>query len=163
VGHDAQRGVTAEERAKGGRVNLRLDHHNYDNIEGFDTAERERRAGARAESSHTKGRYDRYLASAQAMRSSLENFTIDRRPGNQAELGTRRSPFAAYITAMHRQIHKLWTFGFLADLDGKPSANNPYTNPDLWTQLEIVLKGDGTVDKVSIVRSSGVLPFDVVA
>ena len=64
---------------------------------------------------------------------------------------------------MHRQIHKLFTFGFLADLDMKPSANSPYNNEELWTQLEIVIKGDGTVDKVGIVRGSGVLPFDVAA
>jgi TonB family protein len=160
VGQDADRGRVAQ---KGGHVNLKLDHHNYDNIEGYDTAEKERRAGARAEASHKKGRYDRYLAKAAAMRSSIENFVFDVKPGNQAELGTRASPFAAYITQMHRQIHKLFTFGFLADIDGKSSANSPYNDMNMWTQLEIVLKGDGSVDKVGIVRSSGVLAFDVAA
>jgi TonB family protein len=162
IGRDGERGQTGDAK-KGGRVHLSLDHHNYDNIEGFATAEKERRQAARAEVSHKAGRWDRYQAKAQAMRSSIENFTFDVKPGNQAELGTRASPFAAYITAMHRQIHKLWTFGFLADLDGKPSSNSPYNNEELWTQLEIVIKGDGTVDKVGIVRSSGVLPFDVAA
>jgi TonB family protein len=162
VGRDGERGQTGESK-KGGKVKLTLDSHNYDNIEGFATAEKERHQAARAELSHKAGHWDKYLAKAAAMRSSIENFTFDVKPGNQAELGTRASPFAAYITAMHRQIHKLFTFGFLADLDAKPSAGSPYNNEELWTQLEIVIKGDGTVDKVGIVRGSGVLAFDVAA
>jgi TonB family protein len=162
VGRDGERGQTGESK-KGGKVKLTLDHFNYDNIEGYATAEKERREAARAEVSHKAGHWDKTQAKLQAMRSSIENFTFDVKPGNQAELGTRASPFAGYITAMHRQIHKLWTFGFLADLDAKPSSNSPYNNQDLWTQLEIVVKGDGSVDKVSIVHSSGVLPFDVAA
>jgi TonB family protein len=162
VGRDGERARTGEQH-KGGKVKLQLDHHNYDNIEGFATAEKERQQAARAEVSHKAGRYDRYLAKAKAMRSSIENFVFDVKPGNQAELGTRASPFAAYITAMHRQIHKLWTFGFLADLDARPGQSSPYNNDELWTQLEIVVKSDGSVDKVGIVRSSGVLPFDVAA
>ncbi|HZS38254.1 MAG TPA: TonB family protein [Polyangia bacterium] len=160
IGRDAERGRAAQ---KGGHIKLSLDHHQYDEIEGYDTAEKERHQAARAESSHVKGRYDRYLAKAQAMRSSIENFVMDVKPGNQQELGTRASPFAAYITAMHRQIHKLWTFGFLSDIDLRTSKNDLYANLELWTQLEIVVKPDGTVDKVGIVRSSGVLPFDVAA
>lgn len=158
VGHDAVRGHAAQ---KGGHIKLTLDSHDYDNIEGYGTAEKERRQAARAESSHKKGRYDRYLASVKALRSSIENFTPEIRPGNQAELGTRASPFAGYITAMHRQIHKLFTFGFLADIDTR--ANSAYSDMSLWTQLEIVINGDGTVDKVGIVRSSGLLAFDTAA
>ncbi len=157
VGQDQSR---AQAQRKGGKANLQLDHHMYDNIEGFGTAEAERVKGARAERSHVAGRYDKYLSKLQAMRSSIENFTPDVKPGNQAELGTRASPFAGYITAMHRQIHKLWGFGFLQDIEGR---SGPYSDLSLWTQLEIVLKGDGTVDKITIVRTSGVLGFDVAA
>ncbi len=161
IGRDAERGHAAQ---KGGQhVKLSLDHHQYDAIEGYDTAEKERRQAAKAESSHHQGRYERYLAKAQAVRSSIENFTPEVKPGNQSELGTRASPFAAYITAMHRQIHKLWTFGFLSDIDLRQQKNDQFANMELWTQLEIVLKSDGTVDRVGIVRSSGVLPFDVAA
>ena len=162
VGRDGERGQTGELK-KGGNVKLSLDHHNYDNIEGFATAEKERHQAARAEVSHKAGRWDKYAAKAQAMRSSIENFVFDVKPGNQAELGTRASPFAGYITAMHRQIHKLFTFGFLADIDARPSSNSPYNNEELWTQLEIVVKGDGTVERVGIVHGSGVLAFDVAA
>src|SRR5205823_393790 len=130
-------------------------------IEGFAAAEAERRQAAKAERSHTAGRYDRYLKSMAALRSSIENFTPAVRPGNQSELGTRASPFAAYITAMHRQIHKLFTLGFLADIDAR--NDSAYANEELWTQLEIVVKGDGSVERVGIVRTSGLLAFDVAA
>src|SRR5205823_2514708 len=131
-------------------------------IEGFGTAEKQRHEAALAQSSHKKGRYDRYLAKLGAMRSSIENFTLDVKPGNQAELGTRASPFAGYITSMHRQIHKLFAFGFLADIESK-FGKTPYDDPNLWTKLEIVVNPDGSVDKVSIARSSGVTGFDVAA
>jgi TonB family protein len=144
----------------GVQANLKLDHKAYDRVEGFDVAEKERREAARAERSLPKGYYSRYLAKAKAMRSAIENFTPDVKPGNQQELGTRASPFAAYITAMHRQIHKLFTFGFLADIEGR---RGPYDDESLWTQLQIVINPDGKVDKVTIVRSSGVLGFDVAA
>ena len=58
---------------KGGKVNLQLDHRAYDNIEGFATAERERREAARAERSHVRGRYDRYLDKVAALRSAIRS------------------------------------------------------------------------------------------
>src|SRR6185312_5262237 len=158
VGHDGQRAVAP---SMGGKVNLNLNHHMYDQIEGFQAAEAERRQAALAQRSHVEGRYDRYLKKAAALRSSIENFTPEVRPGNQAELGTRASPFAAYITAMHRQIHKLFTLGFLSDIDAR--QDSAYANEELWTQLEIVVKGDGSVERVGIVRGSGLLAFDTAA
>ena len=158
VGKDGQRAVAP---TMGGKVNLNLNHHMYDQIEGFAAAESERRQAAKAERSHTVGRWDRVQQKIAAIRSSIENFTPEVKPGNQAELGTRASPFAAYITAMHRQIHKLFTLGFLADIELR--NDTAYANEELWTQLEIVVKGDGTVERVGIVRTSGLLAFDVAA
>jgi hypothetical protein len=159
TGRDQQRAVTA---SKGGpKVNLNIDHHMYDQIEGFAAAEAERRQAARAEKSHVAGRWDRVQQKIAAIRSSIENFTPAVKPGNQAELGTRASPFAAYITAMHRQIHKLFTLGFLSEIELR--RDSAYANEELWTQLEIVIKGDGTVERVGIVHGSGLLAFDVAA
>ena len=62
---------------------------------------------------------------------------------------------------MHRQIHKLFTLGFLSDIDARKDAT--YANNELWVQLEIVITGDGSVERVDIVRSSGLLGFDVAA
>ena len=159
VGVEGQRAVAPTMGSS--KPNLNLNHHMYDNIVGVQTAEDERRAAAKAEKSHVAGHWDRMQTKFAAIRSSIENFTPAVKPGNQEELGTRASPFAAYITAMHRQIHKLFTLGFLADIDLQ--RNSVYANDQLWTQLEIVVKSDGTVERVGIVRTSGLLPFDVAA
>jgi hypothetical protein len=158
VGRDGERAVSP---TMGSKVNLNLNHHMYDQIEGVQTAEAQRRQAALAQKSHVAGRWDRVQQKIAAIRSSIENFTPAVRPGNQSELGTRASPFAAYITAMHRQIHKLFTLGFLADIELR--RDSAYANDELWTQLEIVVKGDGSVERVGIVHGSGLLAFDVAA
>src|SRR4029453_9682626 len=96
------------------------------------------------------------------IKSALENFIPEVRPGNQTALNTRAAPFAAFIARMHRSIHELWGFGFLEELEAKP-ASSPFNNRTLLSKLEIVLNGDGTVDKVTVIRPSGYLPYDVAA
>jgi TonB family protein len=63
---------------------------------------------------------------------------------------------------MHRQIHELWAFGFMAGLDAKPSSN-PLNNPSLVAKVEIVLDQKGNVDRVNMVRSSGLTVYDAAA
>ena len=96
------------------------------------------------------------------MRAALENFIPEVKPGNQTALNTRAAPFAAYIARMHRSIHKLWGFGALEDWE-ELSGSSPLNDPNLSTTLEMVLNRDGTVDKVTVVRASGYLPFDAAA
>jgi TonB family protein len=84
-----------------------------------------------------------------------------RPPSNEALLGTRAVPFAAYVTAMHRQIHKVFTLGFLADIDYR--HDSAYADDKLWTQLEIVVTGEGSAEHVGIVRGSGNQGFDAAA
>jgi TonB family protein len=158
VGQAGERAVAA---SKGAKANLRLNNDAYDKIEGFAAAEAERRQAALAQKSHVAGHWDKMQAKMAAVRSSIENFVPAVKPGNQEELGTRASPFAAYITAMHRQIHKLFTLGFLSDIDLRQDSQ--YKDESLWTQLEIVVKSDGSVERVGIVRTSGLLAFDVAA
>src|SRR5262249_13764452 len=40
---------------------------------------------------------------------------------------------------------------------------SPYNNPELLTTLELVLNGDGTIDNVKVIRSSGLTEYDVAA
>jgi hypothetical protein len=96
------------------------------------------------------------------VRSALENFIPEVKPGNQTALGTRADPFALYIARMHRKIHKFWGFGFLVDLDAKPDSN-PMNNMSLWSMIEIVVAQNGSVEKATIVHGSGLLTFDVAA
>lgn len=159
-GEDRKR---AQALRRGTDLRMKLDSEGLDRIVGYDIASEQRKRGAMTERSMPKGRYDRYLTKVTAMRSAIENFLPEVKPGNQQELGTRRSPFAAYIAAMHRMIHKHWTFGFLTQLESNMGASKQYEDLTLWVQLEIVLKSDGAVDKVTIVRTSGNLPFDTAA
>ncbi len=137
---------------------LRLDQEDYERIVGKEVADAER-AVARRKESRRRGRWERKLG---MLKSSLENFTPEVRPGNQTALKTRAAPFALYIARMHRRIHELWGFGFLEDLDSKGSGHE-LNNWNLVTKLEIVINPDGSIHKMTIARPSGVLSFDVAA
>jgi len=156
-GDGGKRGRAGEKGRRGIKTELEFD--DYERIVGHDVSKKEQSQLARRTKSLRRGRWEQKLA---AIKSSLENFTPEVKPGNQTALKTRAAPFALYIARMHRRIHELWGFGFLEDLDDKPSSNemNDWT---LWTKIEIVVNQDGTVDKVNIARPSGVLAFDVAA
>jgi TonB family protein len=141
----------------GERVKLALSDRDFEYLFGAD-AEAERRL-AQKERSTKQGKFQRNAA---RVRAALENFIPEVKPGNQTALNTRAAPFAAYIAKMHRSIHKLWGFGALDDWDELPSSS-PLNNYKLSTTLEMVLDRDGTVDKVTVVRASGYLPFDAAA
>jgi len=137
---------------------LRLNQDDYERIVGKEVADKEQ-AVAHRKQSRRRGRWERKLG---MLKSSLENFTPEVRPGNQTALKTRAAPFALYIARMHRRIHELWGFGFIEELDSK-SSSNEMNNWNLVTKLEIVINPDGSVDKMTIVNPSGVLSFDVAA
>lgn len=159
---DADQGAGGERgrRGKRGRrgPKLQLDQEDYARIVGEEIADKEMAVAAKKQS-RRRGRWERKLG---MLKSSLENFTPEVRAGNQTALKTRAAPFALYIARMHRRIHELWGFGFLEELDSKPSGH-ALNNWKLAVKLEIVLNQDGSIDKMTIVNPSGVLPFDVAA
>ncbi len=139
------------------RVKLALSAKDYEYLFGADAAA-ERKLAQEARSTH-QGKFEKRLA---RVRSAVENFIPEVKPGNQTALNTRAAPFAAYLARMHRSIHELWGFGQLEEWDEKPGSN-PFNNQNLMTELEIVLNGDGTVDRVGVVRGSGLTAYDVAA
>ncbi len=141
----------------GQRVKLAISGKQFEYLFGAD-AEADRRLAQTLRSTH-QGKFQQKIGRVKA---ALENFIPEVRPGNQTALNTRAAPFAAYITRMHRSIHQLWGFGQMEDWDEKPGSS-PYNNPNLLTTLELVLNGDGTIDKVTVVKASGYLPYDVAA
>ena len=143
---------------KGKRGFKRLDMDDYKRIVGKEKVEDEQKL-AKRKVSKRRGRWEKKLG---AIQQSLENFTPEVRPGNQTALKTRAAPFAVYIARMHRSIHKLWGFGFLEDLDDK-SSSHAMNDWSLSSKIEVVINPDGSVDKLTIVKPSGVLPFDVAA
>ncbi len=88
-------------------------------------------------------------------RSAIENYVPNVRSGNQTALNAAASPFADYLSEVHRRIHREFADTFLPSIDGDPGMND-----SLMTQLEIVFNRDGTVHQVGVVRSSGVALFD---
>jgi outer membrane biosynthesis protein TonB len=145
------------EGAGGQRTPLRLTAEQYHATFGDDADAAAEFAKKR--STKKAGRFTQHLA---RMQSAYENFIPEVKPGNQTALNARAAPFAAFIARMHRSIHERWGFGFLVDLESKPTSY-PLNNRALVTKLEIVLGGDGTVDKVTIIKPSGQLPFDSAA
>ena len=145
------------DKAKGKQVKLAITGSDYEYMFGAD-AEADRRLAKKMKSTHV-GRFRERQARVQ---SALENFIPEVKPGNQTALNTRAAPFAAFIARMHRSIHALWGFEQLEDWD-ELSSSSPLNNPNLLTTLELVLNPDGTVDKVTIVRASGYLPYDTAA
>jgi TonB family protein len=139
-------------------VNSPLSNQDYERIMGKQKVDDEREVAARKMSSK-KGRWERKL---DAIKSSLENFVPDVKPGNQTALKTRAHPFALYLARMHRRIHELWGFGYLEELDTK-GADDPLNDPNLWVNLEMSINPDGTVHKVTIAKTSGKTEFDVAA
>lgn len=101
-----------------------------------------------------------YTESWRVNRAAIENYTPMVRVGTQTALRTAQSPFAAYLTAMHRRIHRLFADGFLADLESLPS-NSPLNDQTLVTTLEIILERDGRIHRLGVVRTSGNIAFDV--
>lgn len=119
-------------------------------------AEQER-SMARLRRSQARGDY---ADSWRVNRAAIENYTPTVRVGNQTALRTAASPFSAYLTAMHRRIHRIFADGFLAGLDNQP-ADSPLNDRSLVTTLEIVLERDGTIARLGVVRTSGNTAFDV--
>lgn len=103
-----------------------------------------------------------FASSWSANRASIENYIPEVAVGNQTALRTAASPFASYITSMHRGIHEHFADGFLAGLEHLPDSS-PLQDRSLATEVEIVLEGNGAIHRLGIVRSSGSLPFDVAA
>jgi hypothetical protein len=75
-------------------------------------------------------------------------------------IGNAAVPFARYLNHMHEKVHPLFADGFLTTADRR-SADDPLSNPNLATTVELVLAGtSGRILHLSIVRSSGVTAFD---
>ena len=156
AGRPGREGKAGKEGRRGNKMQLTMD--DYERIVGQDKLHDEAELAQR-QTSHKKGRWEKKM---EQIHAALENFTPEVKPGNQTALGTRAAPFAVFIARMHRKIHELWGFGYLEELDGK-SMTDPMNDRKLEVTLEIVLNGDGTLDKATIARPSGQLTFDVAA
>ncbi len=82
------------------------------------------------------------------------------RYGTETELNARRHEYAGYISYVHRRIHARWADDYLVRLDRRYAPGHPLSDPSLEAVLELVVTGEGAVERVNVVRSSGEFMFD---
>ena len=157
MAEQGRRGTEGARRAASAADAPHLTKQGYASTFGNDAALAA--ALAKQEKSKHKGKF---AERKERVLSALENFINEVTPGNQTELNTRAAPFAQFIAHMHRQIHEKWAFGFLTQMDTS-FRDSPMNDLKLIAKLEIVLDGEGSVDKISMVRTSGNTGFDVAA
>ncbi|MCX7808329.1 MAG: TonB family protein, partial [Deltaproteobacteria bacterium] len=93
-----------------------------------------------------------------AFRAAAENYVPEVRPGNQTALNAASAPFAEFLAAMHRLIHREFVDRYIASLG--PDAPAGQNDPTLRTTLEIAVNPDGSLYRVGIVATSGNILFD---
>lgn len=75
---------------------------------------------------------------------------------NTLPLGTSVEAWAAYIAAVHRQIHMQFAHGFLPALPSR----GVLADPSLSTTIELVIDSSGGLERLGIVTTSGVELYD---
>jgi TonB family protein len=160
-GGEYREGAVAEQRGNrsGTRkykegVNLNLSWSQYEDTFGNEELRQERESYLQQRRSKSRGGSNKRW---QEFRAAIENFVSDVKPGNQTALNAAASPFAEYLSAVHRRIHREFAYRFLESL---PLVSGPFGDMSLNATLEIVFNRDGTVHKIGFVKSSGFLPFD---
>ncbi|HVU05099.1 MAG TPA: energy transducer TonB [Polyangiaceae bacterium] len=144
-----------------GGINLNLTPGDAYAAVGRDQLGRERVADGERRLSKHRGSWK--TVGIERWRAAIENYNSSVKPGNQTALNTARVPFATYLNQIHNRLHPIFADSFLGSLDGLPSSN-PLSNPDMKTNLEIVLdKEEGKIVKMGVTRSSGSTVFDIAA
>ena len=101
-------------------------------------------------------------SSLERWRAAIENYVPGVKTGNQTNLGTAASPWATYLAQIHVRLHPIFAEGFVDGLGDLPSGH-PLNDKTLVTRMEIVIKPDGTLHHLGIVKASGVTAFDIAA
>lgn len=82
------------------------------------------------------------------------------KPHDITALGASARPWASYLVQMHTRVHPIFADGFVAGLAAL-GPTHPLNDKKLVTIIEIVLKPDGTIDRLGVVKSSGLTAFDI--
>lgn len=148
------RGDQAGSSASGKGTSLQLSWSQFEDTFGADQLQEQREAYIRQKHSGTRGSSNRRW---REFRAAIENFVTDVKPGDQTALNAAASPFAEFISDAHRRIHREFAYRFIGSL---PMVSGPFSDPSLYTELEIVFNRDGSIHRIGIIKSSGFLPFD---
>jgi hypothetical protein len=102
----------------------------------------------------------RYQALAKRPRAPSSGYHVTLVSDNVRPIGDAAVPFARYLKHLHEKVHPVFADGFLTAADRR-SADDPLSNPNLATTVELVLAGtSGRILHLNIVRSSSVTAFD---
>lgn len=134
---------------------LRVSWSLLEDTYGADELQREREAYARERRSRTQG--SNRQENWRQFRAAIENYVPGVRSGNQTALNAAASPFAAFLSEVHRRIHRQFADRFLPSL---PVNLGDLADRSLRTKLELVFNADGTVFRVGVIETSGNSPFD---
>jgi len=148
-------GAQAQQGTRGGDQ-LGLSYAEFESVFGEEELRQEREARLEERRSRSRGRAR--AAEWNAFRAAIENYTPEVRPGNQTALNAAASPFATFLSDMHRRIHREFADRYIAGLG--PTAPEGVNDPSLRTTLEISINEDGSLNTVGIVRTSGNTLYD---
>jgi hypothetical protein len=149
-----KRGDSSGSSASHKGTNLQLSWSQFEQTFGADQLQEQREAYLRQRQSGTRGSGERRW---KEFRAAIENFVTDVKPGDQTALNAAASPFAEYLSDVHRRIHREFAERFIANL---PMVSGPFSDPSLYTELEIVFNRDGSIHRIGIIKSSGFIPYD---
>ena len=143
--------------AQGG-LNLNLTQEGVVRVKGADSAQSLRQASGERRRSEHRGSWNGNVF--ERMRNASENYVSNVKVGNQTALNAASSAFATYLQMMHNRIHPIFADSFLESLANR-SREDALNNPRLIATLEIVLRSDGSLAKMGVIKSSGEFQFDV--
>ncbi len=158
AGRSGERGGGRERASGGGHggPQLGLSYADFEAVYGEEELRREREARLEERRSRSPGA--RRAAEWSAFRAAIENYVPEVRPGNQTALNAAASPFATFLSDMHRRIHREFADRYIASLG--PDAPEGLNDPSLRTTLEIAVNEDGSLYRVGIVGTSGNTLYD---
>lgn len=93
-------------------------------------------------------------SSRQAIAGAPQNDLLDEKLGREVSLNTREFIGAAYLNRIRRQVNYYWR-QCLDNTDGMRLTKNQY---DTW--VDVVLTGEGALDRIEVTRESGLDPLD---
>jgi hypothetical protein len=151
------RGTSSREQGAraGAAANLKLTWSQFESTFGSEELKAQR--DAYLEQRRTLAKGGRNEEQWRKFRAAVENYVDQVKPGNQTALNAAASPFAAYLAAVHRSIHREFAMKFLRSL---PLLGGPFADPNLRTRLAIVINQDGTLYQVGVIQTSGFTPYD---
>jgi hypothetical protein len=147
-------------KGENGKPSVSIDEKVAKAAIGMDQLDRLKKVEGETKLSMHRGSWK--SSSLERWRAAIENYVPGVKPGNQTNLGTAAAPWATYLAQIHVRLHPIFADGFVEGLGDLP-AGHPLNDKTLITRMEIVMRPDGTIHHLGIVKPSGVTAFDIAA